>query len=816
MPALTQDLRYGARVLLRSPGFTLVAVLTLAVGIAANTAIFSWIDGILVHPIPGAAQGGELASFETVTPNGEFITTSYPDYRDYRDHLRLVSGLAISNPTAVSIGEQDHAERIWGELVSGNYFAVLGVKPVAGRFFSPEEYGDKLGGYPVVVISNSLWKRNYRADPSVIGSTIRVNRQQLTIIGVAPPEFRGSIPGLGFEIWTPVVMASQLNLLPDWWLGDRKARNFIALARVKPGVTLGRARGEAASIANQLAHAYAYQNGGMSVTLLPLWKGHFGAQGMLLEPLRILMAVCGVVLLVVCANVANLLLARATARQREFSVRMALGASRIRMIRQLLTESLVLAIIGALAGIPLALWIGRWLGYLLPPSGLPLTLDITLNADIFAFILLACLVVCLVSGLAPAISTARTSLNDALKEGGRTGASGAGAQRLRGLLVVSEVALALVALIGAGLFTRSFQLASRIQPGFDPHRVLISHLGFSSAEYTASERLRFSYRLRQRLESQPGITAVTYADDIPLGFGKGSWEDLKIEGYVPGPSENLKIYRNAVAPGYFDLMRIPLVDGRDFTEQDDDKHPPVMIVNQTLAKRFFQGRNPIGHKVYGWGDWFTIIGVARDSKYFEPNEEALPFFYAPVGQVYRVERYLCLFVRAAGNPNDALAMVRNEVRAMDPNVGVFDAAPLEEYMRASLYPEKIAAILMVVLGMVALTLAAMGLYSVMAYSVSQRTSELGIRMALGAQTTEVVALVVRQAMVLTLVGLAIGIAASLALTRLASGLLVQVSATDPLIFGGAALFVAAISLAASYLPARRATRIDPLIALRYQ
>jgi predicted permease len=813
---LIQDLRYGARVLLRSPGFTLVAVLTLAVGIAANTAIFSWIDGILVRPIPGSAQGGELMSFETVTPNGEFVTTSYPDYRDYRDHLRLLSGLAVSNPAPLSVGEQDHAERIWGELVSGNYFAVLGVKPIAGRFFSPDEYGDKLGGYPVAVISDSLWKRNYHADPSVLGSTIRVNRQQLTIIGVAPPEFRGSIPGLGFEIWTPVVMASQLNLLPDWWLRDRKARNFIALARLKPGVTVGQARGEAASVAHELAYAHAYENGGMSATLLPVWKGHFGAQGMLLEPLRILMAVCGVVLLVVCANVANLLLARATARQKEFSVRMALGASRVRMVRQLLTESLLLAILGALAGIPLALWIGRWLGYLLPPSGLPLALDITLNSDILAFILLACLVVCLASGLAPAISTARTSLNDSLKEGSRTGASGAGAQRLRGLLVISEVALALVALIAAGLFTRSFQLAARIQPGFDPHRVLIAHLGFSSAEYTATERLRFSNRLRQHLESQPGIAGVTYADDIPLGFGKGSWEDLKIEGYVPGPAENLKIYRNAVAPGYFDLMRIPLIDGRDFTEQDDDKHRLVVIVNQTFSKRFFPGRNPIGHKVYGWGDWFTIIGVAKDSKYFEPNEAALPFFYAPVRQVYRVERYVCLFVRAAGNPNDAVGLLRSEVRSMDPNVGVFDAAPLEEYIGGSLYPEKIAAILMAVLGVVALTLAAMGLYSVMAYSVSQRTSELGIRMALGAQMGDVVAMVVRQAMRLTFAGLAIGFAASLALMRLAADLLVGVSASDPMIFGGASLFLAAVASAASYLPALRATRIDPLIALRYQ
>jgi predicted permease len=374
---------------LKNPGFTLVAVLTLAVGIAASTTVFSWIDSVLVRPIPGVTNGHELLSFESQAPNGEFMGSSYPDYQDHRDHLKLLAGLAVTKPDPLSIGDEDHAERIWGELVSGNYFAVLGVKPAAGRFFSPEEYGDKQGGYPVAVISYSLWKRRFSTDPGVIGSTIRVNRQKLTIIGVAPAEFRGTLPGLAFETWIPLMMAPQLNTMPDWMLRDRHTRNLLGLARPKPGVTLQQANAEVAALARQLSTEHADTSAGVGAALLPVWKAHSGAQYLLLAPLQILMAVCGVVLLIVCANVANLLLARITARHKEFSVRLALGpdaavwscSSRPRPDPRR---------DGRTRRAPLALWMAQALGALVPPAGFPIALDIEMNADIFAFTMLLC------------------------------------------------------------------------------------------------------------------------------------------------------------------------------------------------------------------------------------------------------------------------------------------------------------------------------------------------------------------------------------------------------------------------------------------
>ena len=818
MWTLARDLRFGLRMFLKSPGFTLVAVLALAVGIAASTTVFSWIDMVLVRPIPGVANGHELLSLESLTPNGEFMTSSYPDYQDYRDHLKLLAGLAMAKPNPLSIGDEDHAERIWGELVTGNYFAVLGVKPVAGRFFAPEEYGDKQGGYPVAVISYSLWKRRFSGEPGAIGSTLRVNRQQLTVIGVAPPEFRGSVPGLTFETWVPLVMAPQLNTMPDWMLRDRHTRNLLGLARPKPGVTLQQANAEVSALATQLAREHPDTSAGVGATLLPIWKAHSGAQALLLAPLEILMAVCGVVLLIVCANVANLLLARATARHKEFGVRLAMGAGRCRLVRQLLTESLLLAFMGAVAGAPLTMWMAQSLGYLMPATDIPIAIDLQMNGDIFAFTMLLCVVACVVSGMAPALHTARADLNDTLKAGGRTGSGSQSSRRLRGLLVVSEVALALVAIIGAGLFARSFQLARQIHPGFDPSHTLVSSLSLSSAGYSVPDRKQFCFRLRQRLEAQPGIVGVTYADYIPLGFDPGPWEELDIEGYEKGRSENMQIYRNVVAPGYFQVLGIPLLEGRDFTEQDDLSKPVkrVMIVNQTFARRYFGGGYPIGRKVHGWGEWFTVVGVVKDSKYHTPNEAPQPYFYVPFKQVYRADLGIAVYVRSAGDPKQALGTLRREVRSMDPNVSVYDAMPFTEFIGASLFVQKIAASLLGVLGLVALVLAAVGLYSVMAYSITLRTHEIGIRVALGANSGDVLRMVVRQGMVLTAAGLVVGVVAAAAVTRVVAGLLVNVSATDPLIFGGAALFLAAVALAASYVPAMRATHIDPNQALRWQ
>jgi predicted permease len=814
MNSFLQDIRYSLRMLRKSPGFTLVAVLTLAVGIASNTAVFSWIETVLLKPLSGVADSDRLVSFETTTPNDEFIPISYPDYRDYRDHLTLVSGLAISNPNPLSVGDDEHAERVFGELVSGNYFAVLGVKPILGRTFLPQEYGDAQGAYPVAVIGENLWNRRFQRDPAVLGRTIRVNRQQLTIVGVAPADFRGSISGLLFELWVPVVMAPQLNAMPDWMLAERKARMFFGIARLKPGNTAARAAAEAEAVAQQLAKENADTNKGIGAAVLPLSAGHFGAQSTLGAPLRILMAVCGVVLLIVCANVANLLLARAASRQKEYGLRLALGGGRLRLARQLFTENLVLAALATFAGVPLALWMSQSLGYLVPPNGLPLALDVPMNWQILAFTLLLCLAASIASGMAPAVQVARIDLNAALKEGGRSGSSGARSQSVRSLLVVSEVAMALVALIGAGLFARSFQFARQIDPGFDPRGVLVSHLNLASAGYKVPERIKFCARLRENLESQPGIAAVSYADYIPLGFGDGSWEDLEIEGYTPGTAENMKIYRTVVAPGYFDVMRIPLLDGRDFTERDDLTSQPVMIVNQRFVKRFFGSANPIGRKVRGWGKWFTIVGLVKDTKYHAPNEDQRALFYVPFRQVYREELAIAFYARTTGDPNTALGAIRRVVQQMDPNVGVFDAAPLAEYITASLFAQKIAASLLGMLGALALALAAVGLYCVMAYSISQRTQEIGIRMALGAKPRDVLILIVRQAMGIVLAGIVAGTLVAMTLTRAVAGLLVKVSATDPVIFGGAAIFLAVVGLAAATFPAIRAAHIDPNVTLR--
>jgi predicted permease len=809
---LIQDLRFGFRMALRSPGFTLIAVLTLAAGIAANSTVFSWIDGVLLHPVPGVTDPARLVAFETVAPNGDALLTSYPDYRDYRDHLKLISGLTGATMLPFSIGQDVHAEHVWGELVTGNYFAVLGVKPILGRVFTPDEYGDAQGAHPVLVISERLWKRRFNADPGAIGQLLRVNRQQLTIVGVVPATFLGSIPGLTFDMWAPVTMGAQLKVLQEGSLEDRGTRQMFGFARLRPGVTLERARAEIQSQARHMAEADPEHNLGISATVLPIWKAHSGAQTSLLMPLVLLMAVCGVVLLIVCANVANLLLARSTARQREFSVRMAVGAGRSRLVRQLLSENLVLAVLGGLLAVPATSWFSQSLGGMVPPSGLPVTLDIPLNGDVVAFTFLLCLLACAISGIAPAWHMARANLNDALKEGGRSGSGGASSHRIERLLVVSQVALALVAIIGAGLFVRSFSAARQINPGFDPSHVLVSHLSLNG--YSVPERKLFVERLRDRVLSQPGITAVTFSNTVPLSLA-GQWRDpLEIQGYVPGPSENMKIERNVVAPGYFDMLRIPLAEGRDFTDHDDEKSVPVMIVSQAFVRRFFGSRYPIGQHVHGWGRWFNVVGVAKDSKYQYLDEAPRPYFYVPFRQCLREDMGIRLYARTAGDPLQAVEPVRRAVRSLDPDAGVFDSMPMAENINAALFTEKLAATMLSVLGVVALLLAALGLYGVMAYAVAERRHEIGIRIALGARPGDVVRMVVKQGMELTLIGLAVGMVAALAVTRVVAAALVEVSATDPLVFAGALLFLAAVAALASYLPARLAAGIDPNQALR--
>jgi putative ABC transport system permease protein len=814
MRSLYEDLRYAIRVLRRSPGFTAVAVLTLALGIAANTTVFGWIDTLLVRPYPGVAGGGRLAALETVSPTGEYSNTSYRDYRDYRDSLNSFSGLAASLLNAFNVGPADNPRRVHGEYVSGNYFAVLGVKPVRGRAFLPSEYGDNAGASPVAVISYRLWQSLFHGDPGAVGRTVRVNRYELTVAGIAPEEFRGTMPGMQLEIWIPMTMAPALNGQGVWLLEDRSVRQMWVTGRLKPGVTMEQANAEVEVCARRLAKESPRTSEGFRASLMPVWKGHIGMQSVLLAPLRILMAVCFVLFLIVGANVANLQLARATGRRRELSMRLALGAGRWRLARQLLTESLVLAAMGALASIPLAAWLGRSLVWMMPPIGFPVAFDFRLNADVFGFTVLLCCAGSLLTGFAPAVQSVRGSLMEVLKEGGRSGTSGAGQNRTRGLLVISEVALALVALVGTALFARSFQNARAIRPGFDAGNVLFAQYHLDTFCQNTEQRARFCYRLRDRIRTLSGIAAVSFGESVPLAIGSGQRSTIQVEGYVPGPTEQMSVSSATMAPGFFDVLRIPVLEGRDFTERDDLNSAPVVIVNQTFAQRYFRGESPVGRRVLVDGAWSTVAGLVKDSKYYTLTEPPTPYMYLPYLQRHGGEFWTAFFVRTVGPARGSFGAVRREATAIDPNAGVAEVVEFEEMVAGSLYAQKVAAALLGVLGAVSLLLAVLGIYSVLAYTVSQRAHEFGIRLALGAEPSDVVGLVLRRGMALTLAGIGIGAVLSIAAMRMAAGRLVGVSPGDPVAIAGSALFLGAIALLASYLPARRATKVDPMVALR--
>ncbi len=815
MWTLYEDLRYGLRVLRASPGFTAVAVLTLALGISVNTTVFSWINSVWLNPLPGVSNVSELAAYESTAPNIEYQSTSFRDYQDIRDNLKQVAGVAATFLTPLRVGEGARAQRVWGELVSGNFFEVLGAKPLMGRFFAPEDQGDKSGSAPVVVLSHRLWLSQFHADPAVLGRQVLVNGRSLTVVGITRPEFMGSMACLSYELWAPVTMAPQLNVHTEKMLTDRPVRNLKIFVRLKPDVSIAQARAEASAFAEHLARVNK-SNRGIGGTIVPFSASKGGAERVMLAPLQILMAMCLVVLLIVCVNVANLLLARSMARRKEFSVRLAMGASRTRLVRQILTESLLLAGLGSMVGIPMAMWMGQSLAFLFPPTTAPVRLDdVQISGNVLLFSILICAATAVLSGLAPALHSLRPDVNSALKDSGRSNSAGRTTGQLRGLLVVGEVALALVALVGAGLFYMSFASARAISPGFESRGVMVSQFDLDPTGYNDEQKVQFCIRLRQRLQESPVMESVAYADMIPLGLeNSGPWHTLDVEGYQPAKGESMSMYRSMVSPGYFSLMRIPLMEGRDFRASDNAKAPRVMIVNQSFVKHYFNGGNAIGRKVKGPGGTLTVVGVAKDSKYFRLTDRGKPYFYLPFDQQYYAGYHISFYLRSTRGPEEVAATLRREAAGLNPNAGMFQTMTLVEYNGAAVFPQRLAASILTVLGALALLLAAVGLYSVMAYSVSQRTQEIGIRMAMGAKPGDVLAMVVRTGMLLTGAGLAAGLAASMLATRLVAGMLVNVSATDPRIFAGSAAFLTLAALLACFLPARRATRVDPIDALR--
>ena len=799
-----------------NPTFAVVAILTLALGIAATSTVFTWVDWALLRPYAGARAGHELAVLEMVTPGapngGQRL--SLPDFRDYRDHLTQISGVMAHRQAAFTVGDSTNSQLVWGELVTGEFFDVLGIEPTLGRTFTAEDRGDSVGASPVVVISDRLWRTRFRSDPAIAGKTVRVNRQVLTIIGVAPKGFHGSVSALAFDVWIPLTMSAQLGMEDVPALTNRGNRFLNATVRLKPGVTVEQAHQEAANLAATLAATYPKTNQTIGASVIPVWREHNGVAELLLQPLRILMTVSVLVLLIVCANVANLLLARSIAREKEFGIRAALGAGRGRVVRQMLTETLVLAFAGSVVAFPLMLWMQESLPALVPSIGLPVLSGYEYNGRIFWFTALVCFVSAMISGTAPALFSMRTDVNEVLKEGGRSNTSAASSNRMRGVLGASEMALAAIALVAAGLFIRSFQNLRSVNPGFDSAHVLYGRFFIESANYSGEQILDFTSRLRERLRGTPGLGEVGYSDFTPLAGTAGPYATVGIDGYTPATGEAMTVNRALVSPGYFEAMRIPLLDGRDFTENDGAKAPRVMIVNEAFARRYYGGSNPVGHRVRAYARDYTIVGLVRNSKYFSPAEAPLPFFYTAMKQRYRGSAELYLFLRTSGDPAQAIPMLRRSVLQTDPNAAAFHPVPLAEYTQIALFPQKLAASMMGGLGAMCVVLAAVGLFSVMSYAVTQRAHEIGIRMAMGADPGKVIGMVVRQGMGLAGVGMAVGTVAALGVTRLVSGMLFEVSAFDFRTFAGAAAFLAAVALVATWIPARSATRLDPMAALR--
>jgi macrolide transport system ATP-binding/permease protein len=811
METLVQDIRYAFRAMLKSPGFTAIAVLSLALGIGANAAIFSLVNAILFRPLP-VSEPARLVDVIPIRQGSEFNNFSYPIYRDFRDRNEVFDGLAVYRFSPMSLSREGNNERIWGYLVSGNYFDLLGVKPAAGRFFTQEE--DRVpGASPVAVLSYGCWQRRFGGDPNLVGKEITINSHRFDVVGIAPEGFGGTVLIFTPEIWVPVMMARHIEPGSDW-LNQPSNGVLFAFGRLKPGVSEAQATQSLSALMTSLVSVYPHLEG-LTVELSP--------PGLVLPMLRngtlafsfVLMAAVGLVLLIACTNLANMLLARATRRRKEIAIRLSLGAGRARLIRQLLTESVLLALVGGVIGWLVALWMVNLVSAFKPPTDFTLTIDLKVDWRVLLFSLIISFISGMIFGLVPALQTTRSDLVSILKD--ESAAAGHRRSRLRSALVIAQVALSLVLLVAAGLIVRSLQKVQMIGPGFKTERTITMSVDLGLQGYAAERGQEFYKELIARAEVLPGVRSASLANYLPLALNRNSMS-IYIEGQpVPRPSDVPEIQNSSVWPKYLETMGIPLVDGREFTGQDDKKESRVVIVNETFARRYWPGQNALGKRISTFkadGPFWEVIGVAKNGKYWSLGEDPQPFIYFPMMRDY--EGSAALVVSTTTDPTSLINALRREVQQMDASLPVFGAKTMDEHMRLSLLPLRAGAWAAGSFALLALTLAGLGIYGVMAYSVSQRTREIGIRMALGATSRDVLSLVIKQGMRLAVIGLVVGLAGSLALTRLMSSVLYGVSATDAVTFALVSSLLAAVVLAACYIPARRAARVDPMIALRYE
>jgi len=820
-----QDLRGGLRMLKKSPGFTFVAVLSLALGIGANTAIFTIINAVFLHPLPveEPSRLAELFTRDTITFNAnanfQLTGTSLPNYEDYRDQNNVFSGLAtVTFPIPLNWGGQAEPQQLNASLVSGNFFDVLGVKPYRGRTFIPD--GDKkIGGNAEVVLSYSLWARKFGSDDKFIGQTITLNGTPYTVVGVAPPGFKGIVSlGRPDLLWIPItmrdyVLTGQLKDLES----NRRFRWLSIVGRLKPQVDVVQARAAMKTVAAGLEKEYPRDNKGRTAELFPLNESALGINQRPQFSLAggVLMSVVGLVLLIACVNLANLLLAQASKREKELSIRAAMGAGRARLVRQLLTESSVLSLLGGLAGLVVAYWGRNVLWSFRPPFLLDGSIDLSFDARVLGFTLLISLFTGLIFGIIPAVKASGTDINEVLKTGGRGGALGWTHNRLRGLLVISEIALALVALVGSGLFLRSMQNAQQFNPGFESQNLLQMNFDLGALRYDADHGQQFFRDAIERAKTVPGVVSASVSSNGV--FGGGFAGTIFREGEQTDPNNRGTLVNfDDVTPGHFETMRIPLISGRDFTDFDREKTTRVAIINEAMAKAIWPGQEPLGKRfaIVKEPELLQVIGVVGTTVVGQIGEDPQPTAYLPMRQQY--SPFATLVARTNGNPEPLIGAVRAQVQQIDKNLAFTNAQTVQQILGQGLWAARMGAALLGLFGALALILASIGIYGVLAYSVAQRTSEIGLRMALGAQPRQVLGLVLKQGMLLAIIGAGVGIIVALPVARMAGNLLYGVSATDPLTYVGITLLLMAVALLACYLPARRATRIDPLIALRVE
>ncbi|MGO9271409.1 MAG: ABC transporter permease [Terriglobia bacterium] len=816
MSTLIQDLKYGFRMLVKNPAFTAVAVIALALGIGGNTAIFSVVNAVLLRPLP-FHDPNRLMLLSEANPRQPHVSVAYPNYFDWKQQNHVFERMASFQPRDFNLAGVNEPENIGGSAVSSNFLRTLGVKPLLGRDFRPDE--DKKGAEPVVILGFSLWQRRFGGEPNVVGRTVTLDAKSFTIVGVMPPQLTMYEDS---QLYTPIGVWMDEDMM------DRGAHNdTTVVARLKAGVTPAEAQAEMDTIARRLEQQYPDTNTGYRVAMSPVRDAFVGDSG---PSILVLFAAVGFVLLIACVNVANLLLARGAAREREIAIRSALGASRLRVVRQLLTEGAVLAVISGLLGLLIGAWGLKGLLTLIPQD-VGMGMPVAINSWVLGFTCLLSLATVAIFGLVPALQVSRPDLNETLKEGGRTASGGVESRQVRSVLVVSEIALALVLLISAGLMIKSFSHLLAVAPGFNPENVLTMEVNLRGAKYDKPDQVAvFCQQALDRIRTLPGVKFAALATELPL-TGSHSRDDITVEGQpVPAVGHFPHPDFHDVSPDYFRAMGIPLMRGRYFTESDTPQTADVVLISESLARRFWPNGDAVGKRILQGhhpspkNPWLTVVGVVGDTKQYGLSAETKwevyytylqnpPGFEAGLPDAAADFR---LVVRAASHPENLTAAIKSEVHGIDKDVPVHDEITMQRIVSDSVGTRRMTMLLLGLFAGLAMVLAAVGIYGVISYSVSQRTHEIGVRMALGAGRSDVLWLVVGKGFALAVVGVAVGLAGALALTRFLSSLLFGVRPTDPVIFLGVSLILAAVSLVASYIPARRAARVDPTVALRYE